>query len=316
MRLRSRNVEKDDESIPPKPNRKVVNTQADFDKEYINLVQPGSFTNKIIKYLRANQTASLHRPRRKKFPRRRIVTRYPGNILQSDLIDMQKFSTKNSNYSFILVVIDCFTKKVWARPLKNKRGDSTAAALRSIFESMEYPIQSLIFDEGLEYLNKYVETLLEEYNIHSYHIKTKLKASSAERFNRTLKEKIWKYFTSTGRNRWIDALEDLIESYNNTYHKSIKMTPNQVNMENRKQVFKNLFPKYGFKFECRLHRGDKVRVALFKPEFSKGFTQNWSRDIFTVTKSFQSNGVCWYRIKDRDGAIYPKYKYFYELNKV
>ena len=293
-----------------------MTTQHEFDEKYQDLVQPGSFSNKILKYLRANETASLHRPKRKKFPRRRIVTRYPGNILQSDLIDMQKYGTKNSNFNFILVVIDCFTKKVWARPLKNKKGETTAEALRSIFESMDYPIQSLIFDEGLEYLNKYVENLLQEFNIHSYHIKTILKASSAERFNRTLKEKIWKYFTLTGRNRWVDILDELIETYNNTYHNSIKMTPNEVNMKNRRKVFKTLFPKYGFKFNCRLKVGDRVRVALFKQDFSKGFTQNWSRDIFKIVRAFQSNGICWYRIKDRDGAIYPKYKYFFELNKV
>ena len=293
-----------------------MTSQAEFDEKYQDLVQPGSFSNKILKYLRANEVASLHRPKRNKFPRRRIVTRYPGNIIQSDLIDMQKYSTKNSNYNFILVVIDCFSKKVWARPLKNKQGKTTEIALRSIFESMDYPIQSLIFDEGLEYVNKYVENLLQEYNVHSYHIKTKLKASSAERFNKTLKEKIWKYFTLTGRQRWVDILDTLISNYNETYHSSIKMAPNDVNMENRKSVFKTLYPKYGYRFNCRLRPGAKVRVALYKPEFSKGFTQNWSREIFTVAKVFQSNGVCWYRIKDRDGAIYPKYKYFYELNKI
>ena len=73
---------------------------------------------------------------------------------------MQKFSGSNSGYNYILVVIDCFSKKLWTRPLKTKRGQETAQALRSILESMKYPVQTMIFDEGLEYVNQYVSNLL------------------------------------------------------------------------------------------------------------------------------------------------------------
>ncbi len=283
---------------------------------YKDLTQPGALTNKLLRYLRKNKIHSLHRPKRRTFPRRKIVTRYPGNILQSDLIDMQKYSSKNSGYNFILVVIDCFTKKLWVKPLKSKRGDETAQALRSIFLSMRYQIQSLIFDEGLEYVNKYVENLLDEYNIHSYHIRTRLKASSAERVNKTIKEKLWKYFTQTGKERWIDVIDDMVDNYNNTYHTTIKMKPNQVTWENRKKVFKTMYPHINDRITCRLEIGDKVRVALRKDIFEKGYTQNWSKDIFTISRVFQKNRVCWYRIKDSKGNIYPKNKYFYELNKV
>ena len=189
------------------------------------MTQPGAFTNKLMRYLRKNKLHSLHRPKRRKFPRRKIITRYPGNIIQSDLIDMQKYSTKNSGYNFILVVIDCFSKKLWIRPLKRKRGDETAQALRSILLSMKYQVQSLIFDEGLEYVNQYVENVLDEYNIHSYHIRTKLKASSAERVNRTIKEQIWKYFTQTGKERWIDIIDDIVDNYNSGNDMTMKVMP-------------------------------------------------------------------------------------------
>ena len=283
---------------------------------YKDLTQPGAFTNKLLRYLRRNEIHSVHRSKRKRFPRRRIISKYPGNILQSDLIDMQKYSTKNSGFNFILVVIDCFSKKLWTRPLKSKRGDETARALRSIFLSMRYPIQSLIVDEGLEYVNKYVNNLLDEYNIHMYHIRTKLKASSAERVNKTIKQLIWKYFTATKRQRWIDIIDQIVENYNNTFHKTIKMTPNQVTWDNREQVFKTMFPKINDRITCRLGRGDKVRVALRKDLFEKGYTQNWSDQIFTIKRVFQKNHVCWYRLEDDQGNIYPKGKYFYELNKV
>ena len=294
----------------------VTDAQYHFDELYKDLTQPGAFTNKLLRYLRKNKIHSLHRPKRRIFPRRKIITRYPGNIIQSDLIDMQKYSTKNSGYNFILVVIDCFSKKLWVRPLKKKRGEETAQALRSILLSMKYQVQSMIFDEGLEYVNQHVKNVLDEYNIHSYHIRTKLKASSAERVNRTIKEQIWKYFTQTGKERWIDAIDDIVANYNNTYHTTIKMTPNQVTWDNRKQVFKTMYPQINDRITCRLKPGDRVRVALRKDIFEKGYTQNWSRDIFTIKRVFQKNRVCWYRIADDKGNIYPKSKYFYELNKV
>ena len=280
------------------------------------MTQPGAYTNKLLKYLRRNKTHSLFKRKRRKFPRRRIITRYPGNIVQSDLIDMQKFSGSNSGYNYILVVIDCFSKKLWTRPLKTKRGQETADALRSILESMRYPVQTMIFDEGLEYVNKYVSNLLNEFNIHSYHIKSRLKASTAERVNRTIKQAVWKIFHETKKTRWVDVIDSIVDNYNKTYHTTIKMAPDEVTWENRKQVFENSFPKIKDRITCRLKKGDKVRVQLNKDLFEKGFTQNWSDDIFTIEASFQKNGVCWYRIKDEQGNIYPKYKYFYELNKV
>lgn len=279
-------------------------------------MQPGAYSSKLLRYLRKNITHSLHKPARQHFPRRKIVTHYPGQIVQSDLIDMQKYSGSNSGYNFILVVIDCFSKKLYAEALKNKSAEETANALRKIFERITFPIQTLIFDEGLEYKNRHVNLLLTEYNVHSYHIKTKLKASSAERVNKTIKDKIWKYFTETGRKRWIDILPELVENYNKTYHRMIKRSPNDVTWKNRKEVFKTMFPKIKSVVKCRLREGDQVRIALNKDIFEKGFTVNWSDEIFTVISAFQKNGVCWYRLKDSKGQIYPKAKYFYQLNKV
>ena len=96
----------------PQPTNELT-LQQNFDNVYNNLQQSGAFTKKLKRYFRKNETASLHKTRRKKFPRRRIVTQYPGQIVQSDLIDMQKYSSINSGYNFMLVVIDCFSKKLW-----------------------------------------------------------------------------------------------------------------------------------------------------------------------------------------------------------
>ena len=131
MQLRSKRIANENVDTPappsqPQPSRQIevqkLDGQAYFDKLYSDLTQPGAYTNKLLKYLRRNKTHSLFKRKRRKFPRRRIITRYPGNIVQSDLIDMQKFSGSNSGYNYILVVIDCFSKKTLDSSSENKAG--------------------------------------------------------------------------------------------------------------------------------------------------------------------------------------------------
>ena len=94
------------------------------------------------------------------------------------------------------------------------------------------------------------------------------------------------------------------------------MTPNEVTWENRKEVFKLMYPDIDDIIKCKLKVGDKVRVALYKDIFQKGYTQNWSNEIFTIVKVSQRGGVCWYKIADQSGKKYPKSKYYYDLNLV
>ena len=280
------------------------------------MAQPGAFTNKIRLYLRKNQTHSLHKTKRKNFPRRRIITHFPGQILKTDLIYMQKYPQQNSGFNYILVVIDCFSKFLWCLPIKKKTATLTADGLKTIFSKMKFPIQTLIFDEGLEFVNSSVRNLLKERGIHSYHIFSNTKAGAAERVNKTIKQIIWKLFTKNNNSRWVNKIDDIVLNYNTTFHTTIKMSPSQVTWENRKKVFKNTFPDKKFINNCRLKRGDQVRVALKKNLFEKGFTQNWSKEVFSIIRTFKKFGVCWYRLIDGDGIIYPKQKYFYELNQV
>ena len=298
------------------PSTPTLTNQQAFNQVYHDLAQPGSFTRKIAKYLRQNQTHSLHKPRRKKFKRRRIIVYYPYQIIEMDLIDLRNLSGNNRNYKYILLTIDLFSKKIWLRKLKTKSGPETADAIKSIINDMDYPPQTIIFDEGLEFYNRHVDLLFSQYNIHSYSIKTSTKAGAAERGNRTIKSMMWKYFTEFNTKTWIDQLERFQSTYNNTYHRIIKRAPNEVAWADRKKIFKIMYPEIHDRIKCKLKEKDKVRVAIKKSIFEKGYTQNWSKEIYTVTKVFQKLGVCWYRIADQSGKVYPKGKYYYDLNLV
>ena len=326
MKTRSRkNQGNENENLPilqhliQNLSRLSLNDRSTFDENYANLDNPGACSRKILRFdnkpkqLIKNVVHSLHGPRRKKFKRRRIIVNYPGQIIEMDLVYMQKLATRNYNYKYILMTIDCFSKKVWARKLKTKKGPETAKAMKSIFEDMSNPVQTIIFDEGKEFYNKYVNQLLTEYIIDSYSILTEKKAGAVERVNRTIKSIIWKYFSEKNTSKWIDVLPKIIGNYNNTFHTTIKMAPNQVNWENRETVFKNMYPKINETVKCKLKKGDKVRVGQYKALFSKGYNINWSRDIYTIVGIHQRMGVCWYKIADSSGKIYPKSKYYYDL---
>ena len=84
------------------------------------------------------------------------------------------------------------------------------------------------------------------------------------------------------------------------------MSPDQVSNDNRDEVFKSLYPNIEDRIKCRLKRTDRVRIALRKNNFEKSYTQNWSSEIFEITKVLQKNGVCWYNLQALDGTPYPK----------
>ena len=170
---------------------------------------------------------------RKKFRKRRVIVTGIDKIWVADLVDMQAFSKDNNGVKYLLTVIDVFSKYGWMIPLKTKTGVEVAGALKEIFKQRKPGL--LWTDKGLEFFNRHVKGLVDLYTTENEE-----KSSVAERWNRTMKERMFKYLTA---NRYIDILDHLVDKYNNTIHSSIKMTPVQASekkIENK--VYKNLYP--------------------------------------------------------------------------
>ena len=106
------------------------------------------------------------------------------------------------------------------------------------------------------------------------------KSVVAERFIRTLKNKLYKHMTATGKNVYYDVLDDIVNEDNNTKHNTIKMKPKDVEDDNNKGVYID----ENNKKDSRFNVGDRVRISKFKNIFAKGYTPNWSREIFIVNK--------------------------------
>ena len=121
-----------------------------LEKLYTDIKSAPSYSAKINEFLRDNNVHSVHRRIIKKsFPRRKIVSRFPFDIFMADLIEYPKYKFQNNRYVYILVIIDCFTKKVWAVAMKQKTADWTADAFESVFKKFDQFPTHLITDAGL-----------------------------------------------------------------------------------------------------------------------------------------------------------------------
>ena len=142
-------------------------------------------------------------------------------IWSADFVEMQAFSKSNRGVRYLLTVIDVFSKYGWMLLLKDKTGKSVADAFKEIFKKSKRKPEKLWTDKGREFYNKHVKEL----GVELYSTENAEKSSVVERWNRTMKEKIFKYFTANNTNKYIDVLDDFVARYNNTRHSSIKMTP-------------------------------------------------------------------------------------------
>ena len=292
-----------------------------LEKIYKDLSSTPNYSAKIAEFLKKNQNHSVHRRIvRKTFPRRRIITHYPFELFQGDLIEYSKndYAYANKGHRYILILIDCFSKMVYAAPVKRKNADYMSLAFEQIFRNFnEFPT-SLVTDRGLEFYNSKVQNVFTQYGINHYSTKTKTdwKASMAERVIRTLKSRLQKYFYQNKTKKWIDFLPQLVTNYNSTPHRTIGMAPNQVTDQNSPAIYKRVFGDIDIRVKPRLKVGDKVRILSEKTLFEKGYTRNWSEEIYTVGEILQKAGIVWYKIVDSNGKTLPGIKYYWQLNLV
>lgn len=258
----------------------------------------------------------LHRPARRNYQRRHVKILGLDETWQADLVDMQEYARENKGYKYLLTVIDIFSKFSWALPLKSKRGKDVADAMESLFKQGRVP-KNLHTDKGTEFYNSNFNNLMKKFNVHLYSTYSNLKASICERFNRTLKNKMWMRFSLQGNYKWFDILPNFLTEYNNTKHRTIKMKPRDVTAMNEKQLFQDVYKQFKYKSlkPSKFKVNDRVRISKFKHVFEKGYTPNWTTEIFTITHVMATSPVT-YKLKDyRDQPIAGGF-YEQELAKV
>lgn len=277
----------------------------------------------VENFLAGELTYTLHRQRRHRFHRNPVVSNFHSELAQADLIDVSKYSESNNDCKFILTMIDVFSKIAFAVPIKRKTGRNVCKAMSAIFKS--YVPNMLQTDEGKEFTNKFVQKILKHHNVHFYLAKNeRIKCAVIERFQRTFLSRLHKYFTSQGTQSYLDVIQSLIDSYNNSFHRSIKMTPTQAVAADSSVLFKNLYGadnerqllKKASKMKTKLQPGDHIRVPEHKNAFAKGYQQNFGDTIYKVKAVNLSHSTPRFVIEDYDGKRVPGTFYAQEAQKV
>ena len=178
----------------------------------------------------------------------------------------------------------------------------------------------ILSDRGTEFKSSFQE-MLRYHDIRHYHPHNPdVKAGMIERYNRTLKTKLWKYFSKNKTYQWIGPLPKIIKSINNSINRTIEMKPSDVNRSNARKLYKKLYgpvilnrsfkmTKYSFK------KDDKVRIAREKGNFEKGYLPNYSQEIFQIYQRIPRSPPV-YRIKDMQNEKIEGTFYEQELVKV
>ena len=282
----------------------------------LNAFRPKGYTKKEVKqWLQTQDAYTLHKPTRRRFPRRQVLVYGIDHQWQADLVEVGKLASYNKGYRYLLTCIDVLSRFAWVVPIKDKTGKTLKEAFETIFAMGRTPIR-LQTDRGTEFTNRIFQKFLKENDVHfftTYNDETK--ASIIERFNRTLKTKMWKYFTHRETLTYLDALPDMVDSYNHTIHRSIGMPPARVTWANQTIVSKRLYGKGGPTNNCKFTFGDRVRIAKTKRTFKKGYLPSWTQELFTVTKCVQTRPPV-YVIRDDAGEILEGTFYAEELQKV
>ena len=264
----------------------------------------------VVDWLAEQETYGLHKPVRRRFTRRKIYSRGIDYLWQADLVDMSHLVEENDGHRYLLTVIDVFSKHAWVKKLKKKDSKSITEAFDEIFATRKpFKLQT---DKGKEFLNATFQRRLAELQIQFYVSQNDdIKASVVERFNRTFKTKMWKYFTHKSTARYVDVLDDLLHSYNRTRHRTIGCTPIEVTKENESTIRERMYGKeVTSKSSAKFKVGDKVRISKTRRAFDKGYLPNWTEEVFTITDAIDTKPRT-YKLEDYghekiEGSFYEK----------
>jgi hypothetical protein len=230
---------------------------------------------------------------------------------------MIPWAKENVGHKYILMLIDIFSRYGWARPLKQKTPSEVVKALKSVFvQEGRKPLMYLQTDQGKEFENKHVHAFLQQHGIKQFAVKSQFKAAIVERWNRTIKAKMYRYFTHVGNRKWLQVLPKLVKAYNASIHRSIGMAPQDVNKRNEFALWQTQ-QKEMKKASKTLQFGDYVRVSKAKQVFAKGYETQWTEEVFTIAQVIKRPvSPVTYKLQDYEGTLIDGVFYREEIQRV
>ena len=275
-------------------------------------------SHKDVKNFAHSQKAyTQHFDTRKKFPRRRIVPSGIGTDYFMDLADMRSLKTRNHNVSYLLCVVDAFSRMIYVEPIKRKTPANVVEGLKKIFATAGAPFR-LFSDRGLEFLGAPVKQYLKDIEVKQLTSQNdSVKAALAELAIRRIKTRWQRWSThNNGKKYYLGILPHLVWGLNNSYNRVLKMRPAEVTKKNEKDIWDRVYGKdLKASLEFKFLIGDKVRVLLKKAPFAKGYLPKFSEEIYEIEQRIMGHPPL-YKVRGEDGTGRLRRYYQEELVKV
>jgi Integrase core domain len=263
---------------------------------------------------------ALHHRRLRKFPRRFVYSPYINAQWQIDLLDVSRFAKENNDVHFILTVIDVFSKYAYLEPLKRKTQEDVTKAFAKILNRSRGKPEKVQCDMGKEFENSMFKSLLKKHNIQMFSTQSELKASIVERLNRTIMEKVQRYMTHWKTKKFVNRLGDFEKMYNNSFHRSIKTKPSEVNRNNQIEIHSRLYPPSKLQEKDsrkeKFKVGDRVLITKTKKIFDKGHARNFKKEIFIIHQIKTNTNPRTYTLHDSNNEEIVGGFYAEELLKI
>ncbi|KAK3703100.1 hypothetical protein QZH41_003022 [Actinostola sp. cb2023] len=298
-------------------NPKKAEGYAGYDQLSRQVQKHGIRRRQVKEWLEKQPGYTLHKPVQRRFRRSRVIVDGLDEQWQSDLVDVQRMSDDNQGYKHWLTCVDVLSRYAWIRPIKNKTAPQIIQAYQSIFKEGRQP-RVLQTDQGTEFLNRHVQAFLKSQEIRHFVTYSDPKAQIVERFHRTIKNRLWRYFTAQNTQKYVDVLPEFVTGYNQAYHRSIRRSPDSVTYENAQEVWHTLYdddvkstPRRRFRFRV----GDQVRMSKLDRAFKKGYLPNWTEEVFVIASQMYGTPPR-YKLNEWDGDPIKGSFYEQELQRV
>src|SRR3981081_109849 len=244
----------------------------------------------IGKFLEKNRTYTLFRNRRVNFKHSPIIPTGFLSDVHVDLGDFQSLANDNKGFRYLLVCVDTLSRRVFTSPVKSKNFTDIKDAFDKVFAEMPYLPQQVFSDRGKEFVSANISQYFKELGVPKFKAEaSNIKAAFAERMIRTIKHKLYPYFSEKNTTDWVTVIPKITDAINKSICRSTGMRPIDINEKNADEVWERLYapmvrgePGTSRK-SLKFAKGDHVRMSRTKPVFEKGYLPNFSDEILRVT---------------------------------
>ncbi|KAL3099253.1 hypothetical protein niasHT_028200 [Heterodera trifolii] len=270
----------------------------------------------VQKFLHKQRTYTLFKPKRNKFPRLKTVPSGLHTDWQCDLCIMDSLKQHNDGYRYILVCIDVLSRQIYVAEAESKKSEHMIEAFEKVFKKAQVLPNKMYSDSGLEFQAKRMnEYWLSKNIIKHVMYSPHLHASVVERANRTIKERLYRYFSEKNTHRWVDIIDKIVKNLNNSVNRTTGMRPVDVNFRNATELRNRLYKDMEQQKRIQKFKiGDIVRITKEKGDFSKGYFPNFTDELFKIVRVNPTNPPS-YRISDLEGENIKGIFYDQELVK-